>query len=240
VKVALVQYGVARDTRSANIVHLMRSIDRACEHDPAPDLVVLPAACENSPASADAANVTRAMGDAFAGLLAMKAREWGVFVAGGYRTRDNAGALIRGVLIDPDGDTMIATARGDGTASMLARIWTTPIGSVGLLLGEYLGKSATDAEAEPCGLLIVSGSGPNGMAKASDLRGAADQLRKLAIRLGCHVCGAFPLFRSRGDRPPTGGLSGVYAPDGTPVVQAPAREAVVLADLAVCAKAASG
>lgn len=239
-RVALVQPAATSDIRSANIARLMRLIDQACGCDPAPDLVVFPAGCESGSVGAGFNDVSRAMGDTFVGLMAMKACEWGVFIAGGYHTRDDAGVLCRGVLLDPDGDAVIATASGGRAASMAECMRETVLGAVGLLLGEHLDQSVTDGAAAPCDLLVVCGNMPGETGKAVDARIAVNRLRDLAIRHRCHVCAALPLPPSgRGSRS-MGAMSCVLAPDGAPIAQAPAREAVVPIDLAITEKTALG
>ena len=235
-RVAVVQVAVTPNSRSANISRLMRMIVRACERDPAPDLLVLPAGCESVPSDAGANGVTRAMGDAFAGLLAMQAREWGVFIAGGHRTRDETGPLVRGVLLDPDGDVLIRTGRDDTTAGLLTHVRMTAIGAVGLVLGGQAGDAAADDDPKHCDVLVVSGRTEDGAEAASRTGQPARVWRALARQRGCHVCVAFPVLPTTGEVPRSRrgqGRSRVYAPDGSTIAQALDRETVVAVEFPV-------
>ncbi len=233
-RVALVQFALTPDTRSANIASLMRMIDRACERDPAPDLLVLPAGCAPATVDFGAHGVTRAMGDTLAASLAMKAREWGVFVAGGFHTRDDPGPLVQGVLIDPDGDVLIRTRREDDAAGLLARVRTTSIGTVGLLLSCLVGDNAGDGSPEHSNVLVVPGLAQGAEAAASGAGRAPGALSGLARRCACYVCAAFPILpKTHGTPPerPSKWPSQVYAPDGSSVARARSREAVVMVEL---------
>ena len=242
-RVAVIQVAVVPDSRSANIARLMRMIVRACEREPAPDLLVLPCGCESAPPAAGANGVTRAMGDALAGLLAMQAREWGVFIAGGHWTRDDAGPLVHGVLLDADGDALIRTGRGDYAAGSLTHVRTTAVGTVGLMLGGQTAGAPTDDDAKHCDLLIVSGFAEDGADADSGVEQPGRAWGALARRHGCHVCVALPVEANAGEGPRRGrsqGPSAVYAPDGSKSGRAPNHEAVVVVEVALDAERGSG
>ena len=238
-RVALIQLAASPDTRSAHIARLMRMINKTCERDPAPDLLVLPAGCECSSRNDGHDGITRAMGDTLAGLLAMQAREWGVFIAGGFQTRDGAGPLVRGALFDPDGDVLIRTCRDDDAGRLLARVATTSIGAVGLLLSEHLREKATWNRPEHCEVLAVPGLAQDAETVASGTARPDHTLGRPARRAGCYVCYAFPAPAGAGGvqrQRKAQGPSRIYAPDGAQLARASDREEVLMAELGVGAE----
>ncbi|MCK4660510.1 MAG: hypothetical protein KAV82_13390 [Phycisphaerae bacterium] len=233
-RVGLIQIAVTPGVRSANIARLMRLIDQTCECDPAPDLVVVPAGCESDLGHAVSSGLTRAMGYALLGPLAMKAREWGVFLAGGFWGRDESGPLVRGVLLDPDGDVLIKTARQNDAQRLPVRVWATSIGAVGLLLGEHVDDEVPDDVIEAGGVLVVSGTVCNGKVPHRRSDEVGDRLSKLAQRCASYVCGVFPVSAEEAGNSDKGGIAGpsqAFGPDGSRIACAPGGEAIVVVDL---------
>ncbi|MCP4592627.1 MAG: hypothetical protein GY842_17985 [bacterium] len=215
-RLALIQCELNPKTRSANIARLIRLVDQACEHDPAPDLVVLPGRCDAPIDNRSGAEVTRAMGDGLEGLLAMKAREWGIYLAGGHRVPTEAGWADLGLLWDPDGDVVLRTTSGGNGA-----VRSTPIGTVGLALSsEPLPSTPTR-----CDLLIVLGTKPG----ATQAQGRGRELSEFAKRHNCAVCGAYALANGGGEVAPQSseGPTRIWSADGSVLACAPDREAVL-------------
>jgi predicted amidohydrolase len=209
---------VVPGSRAANIGRYIRAIDAVCERPPGPDLVLLPAGCDADPSAPDAESLTAAMGHALGGLLAMKAREWGVYVAGGYRTRDAAGPLVCGVLLDADGDALLRTRRGDDAGALLRRARATAIGRLGLVLGAHLTDGVPEDIHLAGGVVLVAGGGAE-MPVSAEVEA---RLGALARAVDCYVCGAFaaPSGGDHGGAPRRSRPCVVYGPGGSPVAYA--------------------
>lgn len=106
-RIALIQMTIETGRRSANLMGALDWIDKACEADPSPDVVVLPAYCDIGWPAAEAAELAEPVGGAFAESLAAKAREMGVHVVAGLTERDGAALYSVAVLFDVDGDVLL-------------------------------------------------------------------------------------------------------------------------------------
>ena len=80
------QLRFAPQSRAANAQRLIAAIERASEADPAPDLIVLPGACDTGGVRLGS-DWNEATLQGIAETLAWKAREWGVFIAAGLHRR---------------------------------------------------------------------------------------------------------------------------------------------------------
>jgi len=106
-KVAVAQVELHAGQRSRNLGSVIRAVVQASEHEPAPDLIVLPGACDFGSAGADTGRVTPAMCQGFVETLGALAREWGVWIAAGHTTLMTTGTVSSAVLLDPDGDVWL-------------------------------------------------------------------------------------------------------------------------------------
>lgn len=133
-KIALLQTGLDAKSRAANIQGLIAAIHRAVETSPAPDLLVLPGACDTGGAAA-AASSSRATCQSVRGMIALKAREWGVYIAAGLHVRHGQSWVPSTFLFDPDGDDVAVAgpSTGDdaGSASEPA-FWPCALGRIGV------------------------------------------------------------------------------------------------------------
>jgi hypothetical protein len=135
-KVILLQVRLDSRSQAANLQRLGAAMDRAAKTELAPDLLVLPGAC-------DTGGVTSTRRGHEAGLvgvretIAFKAREWGVYVAAGlHEPRGDARAPVA-VLFDPDGDIVARSASPDGGeddgSPQAVGLWRSPVGDIGVV-----------------------------------------------------------------------------------------------------------
>ena len=183
-KLALVQFALHVGKRSRNFAKARDMIQQAAEHDPSPDIIILPGVCDVGDQSATMAVLTRAMCQGFAQSMATLAREWGLWIACGH-------AMIRGVrretvvsLFDPDGDTFLRfpTMTSDKASSELMPA-STPIGTIAA--GPMSSILSCNAEVfDAVDLSIVVG----------DSQSAADcgKIVDRASDFGRYCCIAFP------------------------------------------------
>jgi hypothetical protein len=139
-RIALVQMGIDPGSRAGNLARALGWIDRACAVDPSPDLVVLPAGCDGTGTGVDRLSLSASMAQAFGQSVALRAREWGTYVAVGFHRPTEDANVPAGALFDPDGDAICmlsaASSRqaGAGAPSPFA-LARTPLGCWSLLLG---------------------------------------------------------------------------------------------------------
>ena len=115
--IALVQMTLETGRRSANLVRALGWIDKACDLDPCPDLVVLPACCDIGWLPRDAMNLAGPVGGPFVESLAAKAREMGIHLVAGLNETDAGSLYVAAVLFDPDGDVLLRQRMIDPAAS---------------------------------------------------------------------------------------------------------------------------
>ncbi len=135
-RVALLQIRLNVKSAAANLQALNSAVDEAAQGDPAPDLLVLPGACDTcgavrSPRGMGSANLEGAKEN-----IAFKARDWGVFVAAGLHFPFDDRRGLCAVLFDPDGDIVArsgpASCTKEGESAALPQIWTSPVGEMGV------------------------------------------------------------------------------------------------------------
>lgn len=135
-RVTLLQISLDPNSHAANMQALSRAVDRAVNVDPAPDLIVLPGACDTG-GSLTGRTWTSARLEGARENIALKAREWGVFVAAGLCRRRNGSLESYAVLFDPDGDVASRSLPGSGEPSEgtleFARPWPTVVGRIGVV-----------------------------------------------------------------------------------------------------------
>ena len=135
-RVALLQIRLDPKSRAANMQRLNAAVDRAAGVDPAPDLLVLPGACDTGGAPAG-----RTFSDAgLEGIranLAWKAREWGVFIAAGSHVRRAENLVPCALLFDADGDIVvqsIAPADSEDVEQVVpVEPWPSAVGRIAVL-----------------------------------------------------------------------------------------------------------
>lgn len=135
-RVALVQVRLDPKSNAANVEQLCAAIDRAAEGDPAPDLLVLPGACDTGGA-APRSGWRPAVLEGVLESIAWKAREWGVLVAAGLHVSHEETFVPCAALFDADGDIVArsaaAASRARSEAGAPAETWSSSVGDVGVL-----------------------------------------------------------------------------------------------------------
>ncbi len=189
-RITLVQMRIDLASRASNLSRALRWIDLACAQDPAPDLVVLPGGCDGAAFGPGAPPVSMAMTQVFSQSVALKAKEWGTYVALGFRQPSGQLCASVGVLFDPDGDAIatICAAPPGAAATGLpapAALTRTPLGCWSLLLAEAPWESRMSACIRDAGarLAVVLGSTPTN--PAGPVRARCEQLAREA---GVSVC----------------------------------------------------
>ncbi len=241
-RIALIQMAIETGGRSANLVRALQWIDRACDQDPAPDLIVLPESCDLGVAAPDAAAMAEPVGGPFAESLAAKAREMGVHVAAGLTERDVGGLYSAGVLFDVDGDVLLRhrrihldpCQRETYTSGDRLRVRQTPWGCVGIQVSADLDLPClTDAlAAMGAALIIVPGAwtcGPGG--ESSDVRAleaCAVERTKTAPVVLVSVNGVGAIEKGPLKDRALYGNSMVYAPGGRELLVGPRHEEAML------------
>lgn len=226
---ALVQIEVQRTGRSANLTRVLRMVRKAAESDPAPDVVLLPAACDGFSSK----GVTQAMAEGFSESLAAAAREWGVYVASGGLQPSSAGPVEQARLYDPDGDVIASNPRSTNRGA--AEALETSLGrlSIGLGSGDGLYESLRDGcEAD---LVLIHGRWSASEDPAAECRRLHEVWTKLAVRLGATVCAVGPVGESPFYRPGRlVGPSAVVASNGRLLAAARTEtEEIVCAEVAI-------
>lgn len=143
-RVSLLQVLLNSKSRAANMQSLGEAIDRAANEAPAPNLLVLPGACDTGGA-APSSSLTPAAIDGVTELLSCKAREWGVFLAAGVHAETAGEFHPLALLLDPDGDVVAQSQAASPLADGVGRtcsIWSGDIG--GMVVVEPTGIAVTD------------------------------------------------------------------------------------------------
>lgn len=134
-RVALLQSKLDPKSPSANTQGLIALIRRAASTRPAPDLLILPGACDTGGASVKD-SLSEASMQCVRGSLAFEARDWGVYIAAGLHDRVDGGWVPASVLFDPDGDVVASAPWRSGpdqemTPSAIA-FWSCATGRMGV------------------------------------------------------------------------------------------------------------
>ncbi|MBN1345237.1 MAG: carbon-nitrogen hydrolase family protein [Phycisphaerae bacterium] len=145
-RIALAQMRIETGRKSANMVRALSLIDKACDMEPAPDLVVLPECCDLGNLSAESADLVEPVGGTFAESLAAKAREMGVHVLAGLAERHGQAVYSAAVLFDVDGDVLLrqrgisidSAADGGVVPGDRIQVKRTPFGTLGVQLSADL------------------------------------------------------------------------------------------------------
>ncbi|UCF32824.1 MAG: hypothetical protein JSV78_10870 [Phycisphaerales bacterium] len=148
-RIGLLQIPLDAQSPANNTLSVLRAIDCAAQAAPAPDLLILPGACDTGGVRRPQGNLSRTI-ECFREGLAYKARDWGVYIAAGMHRIDSGGVLTPvSVLFDPDGDVVArTTARADALATQSYRpvaCWPTAIGMLGICDPEGFRETQTTA-----------------------------------------------------------------------------------------------
>jgi len=134
-RVALLQIRLDPKSRAANLQALSGVIDEAASASVAPDLLVLPGACDTGGA-VSGRGWSNASLEGVKEYLAWKARDWGVFIAAGLHVRHGDTWEPCAVLFDPDGDVVAHSSSPDGDKSTQSvrgiEMWASDIGDLGV------------------------------------------------------------------------------------------------------------
>jgi len=134
-RVALLQIRLDPKSRAANMQGLSKVIDEAANASVAPDLLVLPGACDTGGA-VSGRGWSDASIEGVKEYLAWKARDWGVFIAAGLHVRHGDTWEPCAVLFDPDGDIVARSSTPDGDKSTQSlrgiQMWASDIGDLGV------------------------------------------------------------------------------------------------------------
>ena len=161
--VALVQLRLNARSRAANVQGLTTGIERAAQANPAPDLLVLPGACDTGGA-APGSDWSQAGVDGIAQTIAWKAREWGVFIAAGLYHRSGEGITPHAVIFDPDGDIVARSGAWGSPEEQQAvgpvELWSSAVGSMGVVTPQVDASWASYVPEENPGLFLAFPLGP--------------------------------------------------------------------------------
>ena len=129
-KLALVQLRLNHKSHSRTMQHLRAAVADAANTIPAPDLIVLPGACDEE-STANGATL-ESMKESIAHL----AREWGIYIAVGLRTLRKKNLEAYAVLFDADGDVVTQSPRTRGVNRPLSEwpsLHLSPCGEIGVI-----------------------------------------------------------------------------------------------------------
>lgn len=161
---AVVQLECPPGHRTATFQRALGAIDAACEREPAPDLILLPAFHDVPTILSDgvAAISEHAAGQTVA-ACGQRARTWGVYIAVGLAETGPEKPYISGVLLDRDGDTRLVHRQCSltGPASDLfaagVDFVTTDIllGRIAILAGSDIIREEMWSKAKAAGATLV-------------------------------------------------------------------------------------
>lgn len=175
-RLALLQVRLVATSRSENVQAVTRAIDEAARCEQAPDLIVLPGACDTGGKELTAPT-TMAAHQAVREAIASKAREWGVFIAAGLHVGERGAFRHAVLLFDPDADTLLSTANGTAEAAQSvssgASTTATAVGTIGVCdPREPTAASAPVANAVPPAVIAISCTAPSTNRKAGQTAAA--------------------------------------------------------------------
>jgi hypothetical protein len=229
-RVALLQIRLEPKSPAANVQGLSEAIERAARADPAPDLLVLPGACDTGGATSG-----RRWHDASLECakenLAWKAREWGVFIAAGLHVRRGDTLQACALLFDPDGDVVARSVAPNGTGETEPiKPWPSAVGELAVLEATIAGSVNDRVAVKERRVMIAM---PTSAILTGKRRRLADA-NLVCLRNDPHVgCGAYFAVVVEAEKPdepedehrPTTCL---YGPKGTILVSADSAGEMVL------------
>jgi hypothetical protein len=155
--VALLQIELDASSPARNLQRVLGAIDRACRTDPSPDLVVLPGGCDTGgplPGGEFPLSIIQNVREA----IALKAREWGIYIAVGLHARCPDGYRHSAVLFDPDADVVAMHEAGDECAAEGCRDvrWCCSVGDIEVRAVEGLVEVSSLERVPSCGLVVAA------------------------------------------------------------------------------------
>jgi predicted amidohydrolase len=135
-RVALLQVQLDPKSGATNVQRINAAIDRAAGADPPPDLLVLPGGCDTGGAAPGRAWPAAAL-ESVKANIALKAREWGLYVAAGSHVVRDESLLPCALLFDADGDLAMgsvgAASSQDVGGLMVIDPWDSGVGRLAVL-----------------------------------------------------------------------------------------------------------
>ncbi len=163
-RIALLQTVLDATSVANNLQHFLGQIDLACDVDEAPDLLILPGACDTG-GVVPLGSVPVAVLDNIRESIAVKAREWGVYIVAGLHCRVDGLRIPVSVLFDPDGDSLLET---DGPGVDLKEqtpvldIHPTAIGDIALIRAGRMDDQKSASVPKPRGVIAACPVGYTG------------------------------------------------------------------------------
>ncbi|UCE58382.1 MAG: hypothetical protein JSU63_13180 [Phycisphaerales bacterium] len=214
-RVALLQIRLDAKSRARNIQAIIAGIGSAAQAEVAPDLIILPGACDTGGTAASKKHSNACL-DCVRETIAGQAREWGVFIAAGLHRHIGKDRFSGVILFDPDGD-VIAEDPATGTeAGKQLETWHCPVGRLGVAEPSALASESRRVDSTQDGALyavpLATVAGSEQMHKAGvDPRALCEET---AGRNGAYWA---VVLAGNGDDAvqKTGGLMGSYVCDPT-------------------------
>ena len=135
-RVALLQVRLDPKSGAANVQRINAAIDRAAGAEPPPDLLVLPGGCDTGGATPGRAWPAAAL-ESVKADIALKAREWGLYIAAGSHVVRDESLAPCALLFDADGDVAmrsvgVASSKDEGEP-MAIDPWDSGVGRLAVL-----------------------------------------------------------------------------------------------------------
>ncbi len=235
-RVALLQTELDPRGRAANIQAIIAAIHRAAGASPAPDLLVLPGACDTggvAPGRGFSANTAQIVRE----TIAMKAREWGVYIAAGLHTPCDERWLPTVSLFDPDADTIAEitpTAQDADEPAAPMPVWACAVGRIGVWSPQVTPMPPFGELDDIRGVLMVVPLAPAALGKKQHIaEGSVARLRNdPQARGGAYWVCVVPAHAERKASRRTGVASFVCGPAGEPIAAAEdANETIIVVDI---------
>ena len=230
-RVAALQIPADPTGMSHALMMLTQGITRAAAQIPAPDLIVLPDLSAGNLPARSPQRYTRGMVQGHVEALAWQAREWGVWMALGYRSSAEPHHQ-KMALLDPDGDkyavhrSNLGSQNGDQESPSPFSRRVTPLGVIALW-SDSPTNSFADIPADSLAgidLVIVSAS------EAAEAV-SVNEMSDLAQRLNAFVVVAAPAGKDPGGAQHTP-RSSIFDPSGAVLAEARlGRTDEIIADL---------
>jgi len=135
-RVALLQVRLNPRSGAANVQRINAAIDRAAGADPPPDLLILPGGCDTGGVTPGRARPAAVL-EGIKANIALKAREWGLFIAAGSHVVRDKSLLPCALLFDADGDVVILSvglaSSEDARSPMTVGSWDSGVGRLAVL-----------------------------------------------------------------------------------------------------------
>lgn len=165
VRLAAVQIAADPGARAANLRAAVTAMEAAAQHDPSPDVFVLPAFVDLLGPLRPSDSIPEPLSGPSAAALSAVARELGVYIAFGMAEWDAGGPFATAVLLDADGDVVlshrqIALSRAQRKTfkpGSVVRARPTLVGSVALLMRDDLLDANAWAQVRGAGAQFVLG-----------------------------------------------------------------------------------